>query len=602
MDVQRKTDEKKAGAVERGSALESNRTKSVWLRRCAIVLLALALWLPRLSGPIDLRWDAAIYYLLGTSLAQSQTYRLASEPGFPPAVQYPPLLPAFVAAHEIILSTTDPAVVAQALRRSYAVIFLLFGLAVFELARQFLTAGFALLAAFLCMLHHLTVFLSDLLFAELPFAVVSTWFVVVATRRGKWKPWLREIASFVLAAAAFLLRSAGIVLFFAWILEALFRRRWRVAFIRTGLALLPIVAWQAYISRVRGGEEYRHPAYAYQRASYQFSNVTYWENASLVDPYHPEMGKANPISTAGRLLTNLPWLTMAVGEVVSADADSWPSVKQGLAHLLRRHRAHKPEATAAVPMGDAQRRSSFQRFKRITAVPIFALAALVVLGMVNLAWRSAWLPLFVIMGTLAIVALTPWREQFTRYLMPLMPFLTICALLGFLSMERVLERPGLLQAIARWSLLGLLLLTCAIHALTPFTLFRLRAAQPAKFLAGGIGRIPRFFAHDSTWQNWEEAVNWISANAPGDAIVATGAPHLLSLLTGHRAVLPPMDLDPDQEQTLLDSVPVSYTIVDQLRALDVTRRYARPAMERDDDWREVWSRGGTRIYTRATLP
>ncbi len=602
MDVERETDDKKARVVERNSALEGSSNRSVWLCRCAVVLLAIALWLPRLSGPIDLRWDAAVYYLLGTSLAQSQTYRLASEPGLPQAIQYPPLLPAFVAVHEIILSTNDPAVVAQALRRSYAVIFLLFGLAVFELARQFLVAGLALVASFLCMLHHLTVFLSDLLFAELPFAVVSASFVVVAITRRKWKPLLRETVSFVLAAAAFLLRSAGIVLFLAWILEALFRRRWRVAVIRAGLALLPVIAWQTYISHVRGSEEYRRPAYAYQRAAYQFSNVTYWENTSLVDPYHPEIGKAGAISIAGRLLTNLPWLTMAVGEVVSADADSWPSLKQVLAHLSRRHSAHKPEDAAVVPMGDAQRRVSFQRFKRITAVPIFALAALVVLGMVNLAWRGAWLPLFVIMGTLAIVALTPWREQFTRYLMPLMPFLTICALLGFLLIQRVPGTPGLLQTIARWSLLGLLLLTCAIHALTPFTLFRLRAAQPAKFLAGGIGHVPRFFAHDSTWQNWEEAANWISANAPHEAIVATSAPHLLYLLNGHRAVLPPMELDPDQEQQLLDTVPVSYTIVDQLRALDVTRRYVRPAMERDDNWREVWSHGGTQIYARATLP
>ncbi len=38
-----------------------------------IVLLALAVtfWLPRFRGPIDLRWDAGVYYILGTSLAES---------------------------------------------------------------------------------------------------------------------------------------------------------------------------------------------------------------------------------------------------------------------------------------------------------------------------------------------------------------------------------------------------------------------------------------------------------------------------------------------------------------------------------------------------
>ena len=31
-----------------------------------VVAVAIILWLPRLSGPIDLRWDAGVYYLFGT--------------------------------------------------------------------------------------------------------------------------------------------------------------------------------------------------------------------------------------------------------------------------------------------------------------------------------------------------------------------------------------------------------------------------------------------------------------------------------------------------------------------------------------------------------
>ena len=40
-----------------------------------VVLLAIILWAPRLSGPIDLRWDGGVYYLLGTSLATGHGYR-----------------------------------------------------------------------------------------------------------------------------------------------------------------------------------------------------------------------------------------------------------------------------------------------------------------------------------------------------------------------------------------------------------------------------------------------------------------------------------------------------------------------------------------------
>src|SRR5436190_20096475 len=118
-----------------------------WWAEIAIITLALLLWVPRLSGPIDLRWDAGVYYVLGTSLATGHGYRILSEPGSPEALQYPPLLPAFVALFQRALGSTDPAVVAPWLRISYAGLFLAYALAVLALARKYLRPTFALLAA-----------------------------------------------------------------------------------------------------------------------------------------------------------------------------------------------------------------------------------------------------------------------------------------------------------------------------------------------------------------------------------------------------------------------------------------------------------------------
>src|SRR5512140_74068 len=95
-----------------------------------VVALVFILWVPRLSGPIDLRWDAGVYYLLGTSLAEGHGYRIPSEPGSPEAVQYPPLLPALVAVHQWALGTTDANAVASWLRKSYAALFVAFALSV----------------------------------------------------------------------------------------------------------------------------------------------------------------------------------------------------------------------------------------------------------------------------------------------------------------------------------------------------------------------------------------------------------------------------------------------------------------------------------------
>ena len=74
-------------------------------------------------------------------------------------------------------------------------LFLIYSLIVLALAKRHLSPGFALAATALCMLHIMTIFLSDLLFAELPFAVVSVLFALVAAsacrRRGrgrvKWR-------------------------------------------------------------------------------------------------------------------------------------------------------------------------------------------------------------------------------------------------------------------------------------------------------------------------------------------------------------------------------------------------------------------------------
>ena len=180
--------------------------------KAIVFALALLLWLPRLSGPIDLRWDGGVYYLLGTSLAEGRGYGIMSEPGSPEALQYPPLLPGIVAVYQRILGSADPAVVAPWLRKSYAALFVVYALAVLALATRYLRPGLAVAAAILALLHHHVVFLSDLLYTELPFAVISVLFVLVATRRAQWeRPWLSEAVLFLLAAAGFLLRTAGVV-------------------------------------------------------------------------------------------------------------------------------------------------------------------------------------------------------------------------------------------------------------------------------------------------------------------------------------------------------------------------------------------------------
>src|SRR4029077_13248406 len=126
--------------------------------------------------------------------------------------------------YERALGTTNPAVVAPWLRISYAVLFLIYALAALALAKRYLSPAFGLAGTALCLLHFQTIFLSDLLFAELPFALVTVLFALVASNiQSTLRPWQRETASFTLAAAGFLLRTAGVALLAAWALEAVSR-------------------------------------------------------------------------------------------------------------------------------------------------------------------------------------------------------------------------------------------------------------------------------------------------------------------------------------------------------------------------------------------
>ena len=103
----------------------------------ALAAVSLVLRVPHLSGPLDLRFDAGVYYTLGMSLAEGKGYRMLSEPGEPYGVLFPPLLPALAAAHQLAMGTSDPDTVGHALRWTYFVMFTAYILAVFWMASAY---------------------------------------------------------------------------------------------------------------------------------------------------------------------------------------------------------------------------------------------------------------------------------------------------------------------------------------------------------------------------------------------------------------------------------------------------------------------------------
>jgi hypothetical protein len=534
--------------------------------------LSVLLWLPRLRGPIDLRYDAGVYFLQGTALAEGKGYRLLNEPGEIQAVQYPPLLSALVAAHQLVLGTRDPAVVGRWLRGTYFIIFTLYVVAVYALGRSYLKPLHAFLAGLICALSLQTIFLSDLLFAEIPFALTSTLFALL-NRKSARAPYFLLTA--LAGAAAYLLRTAGLALLVAWVGEAVFKRDWKQAAGRLAVSLVPVLAWQGYLRSVTSGAEYQHPAYAYQRAPYQYYNVSYGENAWLVDPFMPERGRLTAGELAERVADNLAVMPTSLGEAVTARKEFWKGSLEAVRARLG----------AAPPLW-------------VVLIPATVLGGLIVAGaVIFLCRREAFIPLYVA-ASVGLICLTPWPGQFVRYAVPLTPFLALCLLrclsaFGEFARRRWAARgpaaAGAAFALALAVVFGVDGVT-VVHAY----LFR---HEPV-YSPPGVGGA-RLFYYDQKWAAFDAALAWLRGRAGPDDILATVAPHWAYLQTDRKAVMMPMEVDPARAQRLLEDVPVTYLIVDNLEFLDVARRYAEPVVRTHPQrWRLVYGTpdSNTRVY------
>lgn len=551
--------------------MESSRNRRTdALASTALILLSVVLWLPRFSGPIDLRYDAGVYYVLGTSLAEGKGYRLLNEPGEIEAIQYPPLLPLLVAAHERLAGSAGMHAVGPLLRISFFVLFTAYGLAVYFLARSFLRAGPAFLAAVVSLCHVLPIFMGDLLFTEIPFALTTVLGLLVLRKAPSLSG---QAAAGVLAAASYLLRSVGLAFLAAWVASAALERRYGRAALRLAAALVPVLLWQGYIGSVKAGEEYGKPAYEYQRADYQFYNVGYVENVTLIDSFKPELGRADFSLMARRFLTNVFAIPLVFGEAVSFR-------REFLESQLRKVETRVP---------------FFPPSSLPATLAFGALGALILLGMWVLLRAREWMLVLYGAASVGLVCLTPWPQQFIRYLTPLIPVLAIALGVALTTLARA-RKP------AAWAAGGIVALLLAGQALALWHVYTRFHHRVRYTDSQGIERRYRLFFYGRSWAAFDESLDWLrERSAPGD-VIATSSPHWTWLRIGRKAVMPPFEPDPAEAERLLDTVPATWVIVDELEFTDVSRRYAARMVEaRPQSWRKVYtSRSGeVRVYRRA---
>jgi 4-amino-4-deoxy-L-arabinose transferase-like glycosyltransferase len=534
------------------------------LLACLVIgVVTLASWWPRMDGPIDLRWDGGAYYILGTSLAAGDGYRLLSEPGSLRSSLHPPFLPVLVAAHQLVLQTSDPVTVGHALRMSIVLASIAYAVAIFVLLREHVASAYALAASLICVIQPQYAYFSDALYAETFFALLTVLFLIL--QRYRSNIWC-FLLSGLCAALAYEARTAGIALLAAWVADTLLRRDRRRALIAIAISAVPVISWMGWIKAVESSPQFQQPAYAYQTAPYLYFNVSYARNIlTLRDPSAPELGPLTIEALLDRVWTNAKALPTATGRAVS----TWDA-------------------------------------PRLVALP---LAGAVFIGLVVLVKRRQFLMLAYLALSLAAMCLTPFPKQFVRYLMPLYPLFALAlfqclALLAKDPRFRVSPRLALLRPGLPW------LVVAAIGVMELTTLRNMYQSKYDDVAYEQEGRAVgyRLFYYGPVGAAFDEALGWLNRRAERTDVIAATDPQWVYLRTGLKAVLPPFELDAKKAQQLVDTVPVRYLIAEtQPRSLGLGAYHRFTSVlvrENPSDWSRIWtsSNGSMVIFERNTAP
>ena len=529
-----------------------------------LLFLVLLIWLPRLQGPIDLRWDGGVYYILGTSLAEGKGYKLLNEPGEIDAVQYPPVLPAIIAGYQLILGTNDPTTVGRWLRISAFFVFLIFVLTIFRFFTDRLSLYWSFIATVLCIFSLHVYFLSDLCFPEILFSLSTILFILCLRKEHQIHYFM---LAYLLATLSYGLRTVGLAAFAAWILSSLIKKEFKRAAIKTMLVLIPIFAWHYYLNLIEASDEYNHPAYSYQRAPYMFYNVTYARNFTLEDPFAPENGAARNLRRFGRNVASAP---ANLGEPISTLRGYWLIFLQLI-------------------FGSDE--SSNRLLTGFVSVLLYLIGLAVLAGMMLQIRRRDWVVTLYLLPYLAAMCFTPFPEQYPRYLMPVTPFLALCFILFLIFIKD--KFCGAAESTGR-ARFGGLLVAAIVGSLFLIQFFCLQYVfrndfEPLAYADRQNHPVrQRLFFNNDLQIDFDRCVDFVKENAGTRSVVGAGTPHWVYLRTGLKAVMPPMENDPVKAQELLDSVPVRFLIIG--RDVVKSERYTLPVVQNfPDRWKPVYA-------------
>src|SRR6185312_2592473 len=174
-------------------------------------------------------------------------------------------------------------------------------------------------------------------------------------------------------------------------------------------------------------------------------------------------------------------------------------------------------------------------------------AVLVGGGVTVLLLRREWIPAVYILSTLAVLLVTPFPQQFLRYLMPIGPLLALAAIVFLCAVPGARSHSSSHSERTRlaFRVLGPALLVEVLIATFVFA----TEYRPVTYVdAAGKVVAYRMFFYDDSKRGFDRAIDYVQAYANSTDIVAAGTPHWIYLRTGLKAVMPPFERDADEAE------------------------------------------------------
>ncbi|HTW92426.1 MAG TPA: phospholipid carrier-dependent glycosyltransferase [bacterium] len=447
------------------------------------VVLSILLFDPKL-GTFG---DNAIYLILGKSLAGGNGYRDLYLPGAPVHTQYPPGFPVILAGITLLCGGVN--VLAAKLfvvLTGIGAMFFIYRLCELTFPKRAwpIMALFASVPALVENNHWVL--------SEMPFllaTVAALYCLVLADQRSRATAVRLRVGACGLAVAASFIRTAGVAVVLGVLLFFLVRRRYRELVLLVLLFAAATLPWQLHNT----GAGHTQP---------------YLEQLLARQPYSLEQGRAGISDWALRVWQNLRdyAATVIPRMLFPTRDDSWYEIISGIIlsllaaiGFLRSFR--KP--ASQTPVGQLASKAPVGRVGALQSCAVFAAPLL-------LCWPNIWVS--------------------ERLLLPFLPLVIVFLFYG-------LDWLGAKLGWRRFApaFIGALVLANTVHM----------ASLAGKAVSDNLGylRGDRCSGYEVDWRRYFEAIDWIKAQTPADAVVMARKPEFVYLLSGRQSYCYPITTD-----------------------------------------------------------